>query len=527
MVRVPIGRRRASARAALLALLMAVFVVQPLAQPAGAATMFGNDVSWPQCSSADGGFNLPMPPTSAQFVIVGLTKGLAFTENPCLDDQVQWLRDNGKPNHAYTMATFPTAAQETTYGDDGPWQPTTRRARLSNVGYAAAEFAVASMLAEGWRPPMVWIDVEPRPAQPWPTGTATNELYNRYVIEGLMRGLRDAGFAYGLYSYTSGWNEIVGSWFLPTVPVWATAGELDYPEEALDRCSQPSFSGGRVYISQWYDSTRDYDRTCSWYSFTPPQIPPAIMTESTHDFDADWTNDLLRLNTSGWLWHYRGNGASAFPTRATMATTWSAMSDIAAPGDLTGDRRHDVLAKDTSGRLWLYPGTGKGTFGTRSLIGSGWSTMRQLAGPGDFSGDGRSDLLALDTSGRLWLYRGTDRSTFSPRTQVLSGWTGMVDIAGLGDLTLDRRSDVVALDSSGQLWVYPGTGTGGVSPRTLLASGMTGARLSGPGDVTGDRLVDLVVLESSGTVSLYPGTASGGLGARQVVTSWTGVRAVA
>ena len=310
------GRRTVPVRAALLALLMTLFVVQPLARPAEAATLFGYDISWPQCPP-DGH---PMPPTSTQFVIVGLTRGLALTENPCLGYQVQWLRDNGKPNHAYTMATFPTAAQEAAHGDDGPWQPTTRRARLSNVGYAQARFAVASMAGVGWRPPMVWIDVEPRPAQPWPTGT-TGRLYNRYVIEGLMRGLAEAGFSYGLYSYTAGWAEIVGSWYLPTVPVWATAGELDYPEEALDRCSQPSFSGGRVYISQWYDSTRDYDRTCSWYSFTPPRIPPAIMTESTHDWDADWTNEVLRLNTSGWLWRYRGNGVSAFPTRTVAIDT--------------------------------------------------------------------------------------------------------------------------------------------------------------------------------------------------------------
>jgi hypothetical protein len=520
MDRVRTGR----VRAALLAVLLSLFVVQPLAQPAGAVTMFGYDISWPQCPP-DGH---PMPPTSTEFVIVGLTRGLALTENPCLDFQVQWLRDHGTRNHAYTMATFPTAAQLATSGDDGPWRPTTRAAQLSNVGYAEARFAVASMAEVGWRPPMVWIDVEPRPAQPWPGGGTAAERANRYVIEGLMRGLAEAGFAYGLYSYAAGWDEIVGNWFLPTVPVWATAGELDYPAEALDRCSQRSFSGGRVYISQWYDTTRDYDRTCSWYSFQPPQIPPAIMTGSLHDWDANWTNDVLRLNTSGYLWHYRGDGASRLPSRATMATSWSAMVDVVGPGDLTGDRRPDVLAKDTSGRLWLYPGNGKGALGTRSLIGSGWSVMRQLAGPGDLTGDGRADLLALDTSGRLWLYRGTDRGTFSPRTQVLSGWSGMVDIAGIGDLTLDRRADVVALDSAGRLWLYPGNGAGGLSPRTQLASGWTGARLAGPGDVTGDRLMDLLVLNPAGTVALYPGTASAGLGTRQdVATGWTGVRAFA
>ena len=83
-----------------------------------------------------------------------------------------------------------------------------------------------------------------------------------------MRGLRDAGFSYGVYSYLSGWQSITGSWRLPGVPVWATAGRLDYPGEAQDRCRQASFSGGRVQMAQWYDDTRDYDLTCDPYTFT-------------------------------------------------------------------------------------------------------------------------------------------------------------------------------------------------------------------------------------------------------------------
>jgi hypothetical protein len=82
-----------------------------------------------------------------------------------------------------------------------------------------------------------------------------------------MRGLEDNGFAYGLYSYTAGWREITGDWHLPTVPVWATAGRLDYPDEARDRCSQPSFSGGPVHLAQWTDGTRDYNLTCDGFSF--------------------------------------------------------------------------------------------------------------------------------------------------------------------------------------------------------------------------------------------------------------------
>jgi hypothetical protein len=263
----PVRLRPRPVRVLLLAALLVGFVVHPLAQPARAATMYGHDVSWPQCSPDDGGYGLPMPPTSTEFVVVGLTHGLAFTENPCLADQVGWLRTHGTPGHGYAMGTFPTSAQLSAHGDDGPWDPSTRVGQLRNVGYAEAGFAVASMGRIGWRPPTVWVDVEPRPRQPWPTGSAAGEQENRAVLEGLMRGLHDRGFAYGLYSYGAGWRAITGGWSLPAVPVWATAGRLDYPDEARDRCSQPSFSGGPVHLAQWTDGTRDYNLTCNAFSF--------------------------------------------------------------------------------------------------------------------------------------------------------------------------------------------------------------------------------------------------------------------
>ncbi|WP_447924845.1 hypothetical protein [Georgenia muralis] len=229
----------------LVGLALACLGLTPLlpTAPAAAATMYGHDVSWPQCPPPDG-FGLPMPPASSQFVIVGLTDGLAFTENPCLADQVAWWRTNNKPAHAYAMATFPTSAQLTTYRNAGPWRGTIRAAQLSNVGYAEATAAIASLNKVGWRPPVVWIDVEPRPAQPWPSATAQQRLENRYVVEGLMRGLRDGGFSYGLYSYTAGWQEITGGWQLPGVPVWATAGRTTPRRPWIAAHSRASPGGG-------------------------------------------------------------------------------------------------------------------------------------------------------------------------------------------------------------------------------------------------------------------------------------------
>ena len=181
------ARRRLAVLFGLLALLVGT---SPALAPPASAAFFGHDISWPQCPTSQGGFGLPYPPADTQFVIIGLTRGLPFTENPCLADQVNWARSNGKPQHAYTIAAFPTASQLTTYGDDGPWSSRTRAGQLSNVGYAQGRFALASMTRIGFAAQAVWIDIEPRTAQPWPTSTAAQQRENRYVIEGVMVAFR-------------------------------------------------------------------------------------------------------------------------------------------------------------------------------------------------------------------------------------------------------------------------------------------------------------------------------------------------
>lgn len=203
-----------------------------------------------------------MPPPDTGFVVIGLTRGLAFTENPCLAGQFQWVLDHGVRAQAYAMATFPTGAQYEAYGDDGPYSTSTRPDRLRNVGYAEGRAALASLGTVGWRPERIWVDVEPRPQQPWPSSSAAERQENRYVISGLLAALANAGFPRGIYSYASAWEAITGSWQLPDVPVWSPAGSLDFASEAIDLCMNPSFSGGTVHMAQWTDGTYDHDLTC-------------------------------------------------------------------------------------------------------------------------------------------------------------------------------------------------------------------------------------------------------------------------
>ena len=516
--------------AALVAALVAALL--GTATPAAAAPMFGHDISWPQCPVAVGGFGLPLPPTSTEFVVVGLTKGLPFTQNPCLADQVAWVTGNAKPSHAYTIAAFPTASQLTTYRASGPWSSTTRAGQLSNVGYAEAGFAVDSLGAAGFAPPVVWIDVEPRAAQPWPVATAQQRLDNRYVLEGLMRGLRDHGLAYGLYSYAAGWESITGSWRVPGVPVWATAGRLDYPTEALDRCTQPSFSGGRVYLSQWYDDTRDFDRTCEPYAFTSLPIAASTLSGATADFDGDWNNDVLaRVASSGDLRLYAGTGRGALTAGVRIGVGWKGMNALETPGDFNGDGPLDVLARyAATGDLWLYRGNGSGGWLPRLRVGTGWNAFITILGPGDFNGDQRVDVLARERStGFLWLYPGNGRGGWYPRVRVGTGWNIFSAIVGPGDVNGDGAADVLARESAtGYLWLYPGSGTGGWRPRVRIGTGwnvMTA--VTSAGDLNGDRTPDVLARDQAGVLWLYPRTATGSwLPRTRVGGGWNSIDAI-
>lgn len=529
------SKKRAPARLlvhSMVAILGLVFSVLVAVTPAQAAQLSGHDISWPQCSTDAGGFGLPMPPTTSQFVVVGLTKGLPFTENPCLSSQLNWVRTNSKPAHGYTMAAFPTASQLSNYGSRGPWSAASRAGQLSNVGFAEASFAVATMARNSFRPPMVWIDVEPRPAQPWPTATAAAQRENRYIVEGLMRGLRDAGYSYGLYSFASGWESITASWYLPGVPVWATAGRLDYPTEAQDRCVQPSFSGGRVYLAQWYDDVRDYDITCSNYAMAALPIPGSVLSGGTSDFNGDWNNDVLaRVAATNQLRLYPGTGRGTFGAALTVGVGWGGFNVLETVGDFSGDGYGDVIARAPSTNLlWLYRGNGRGGWLAPQVIGNGWNAFDSIVGPGDMNGDQKSDVLARETNtGRLWLYPGNGRSGWLPRILVGSGWGVFNTLLAPGDFNGDGTADVLARErATGLLWLYPRNVAGGWNARVLIGNGWNSLPVvMSPGDFNGDRTADVLGYDTAGVLWLYPRTAHGTWAGRiQIGHGWKSLNTI-
>jgi len=226
----------------------------------------GVDISWPECPTDVGiplrkGQGKPMPSPTTGFVVLGLTNGPGFTPNPCIADQLAFVRANRIPVAAYAMTTYPTNAQVRLYGGHGPSPATTTLGRLTNVGVAQARYNIATMKALSISSSMVWIDIETYAPWDW----TTNHARNAAVVRGAVWAYQKAGYRVGFYSTVYMWSKIVGTAGPRGYPEWRTVGATT-SRAALARCSTASFAGGRAVLSQWWTATKDYDLLCPAYA---------------------------------------------------------------------------------------------------------------------------------------------------------------------------------------------------------------------------------------------------------------------
>ena len=223
----------------------------------------GGDISWPQCPKGMGipekpTLGMPMPLASAEFVILGLTNGPGFTPNPCLADQVRWVKQRHLMAAAYAVNSYPDDETLAAYGSKGPYDGTSRLGALRNVGYQQAMFNLGTMEQAGLLTPIIWLDVEPVPIFEW----SADKVANAAVVEGAARGYTDAGYQIGAYSTPLLWDTVVGDFSLGGIPEWRAAGQTSR-EEALERCGPDwSFQGGPGVIGQWVEFSRDLNVTC-------------------------------------------------------------------------------------------------------------------------------------------------------------------------------------------------------------------------------------------------------------------------
>jgi hypothetical protein len=232
------------------------------AKERAAGRILGADVSWPQCPKGMGipqkrTEGQPMPTDAAGFVVLGLTNGPSFVANPCLDSQLQWVKDHHLLAAAYSIVSFPDRRTLADLGDQGPFPGGSRLGALRNVGYQAALYNIATMRRAGLQTPIVWIDVEPVVGFEWSVDLQANGA----VVEGVARGYQDGGYRIGFYSLASLWSRSVGGLRFGA-PEWRPAGARGLGE-ALVRCGDDwSFQGGPAVLGQWIEDGRDRDVTC-------------------------------------------------------------------------------------------------------------------------------------------------------------------------------------------------------------------------------------------------------------------------
>lgn len=203
-----------------------------------AATVDGNDFSWPQCATGVGnGQGQPLPTGHRLFMIVGLTDGTGLHENPCLAAEWQYARDHADHVTGYTVPTYPTRVerQDARVGHYGTCA--TLRCRLRNNGWAQGAFAAHSLRSLGSHPPLVWVDVETRYRHPW----TSYRWRNRLVVKAEIASLQRAGYRVGIYSTNYMWHHIVG--YETSLPEWVPAGST------TRGCYLP-ISHGPVWLSQ-------------------------------------------------------------------------------------------------------------------------------------------------------------------------------------------------------------------------------------------------------------------------------------
>jgi hypothetical protein len=213
----------------------------------------GQDISWPQCSSRQGGYGLPMPSASAPFVVVGLTDGRAFTANPCIATQAAWARSAGVPTAGYLVATYPTRAEVRRWGGA---PGLALRQRVYAVGVAQGRAALRVLARSGLHAHSVWVDVEQNRRRAW----SSDPDLNVAVLQGVVAAIRSRGYRAGLYTNASSWTLYTDDARLG-LPEWRTVGGRSRTA-AQQACAAQPLNGGPVLLVQYWTSTVDSDLAC-------------------------------------------------------------------------------------------------------------------------------------------------------------------------------------------------------------------------------------------------------------------------
>lgn len=202
------------------------------------------DVSWPNCGQAT---------VNGQVGVVGVTGGLDFHSNKCLAEENGWFgraalyMNTGYPDtaHSKRFTNFPRVCSKTASS-----------CLAYNYGYTASQYAINYAASQGVHSSVWWLDVETDNS--WSNSTTIN----RASLQGAIAALQRTPFVsqVGFYSYPAQWNIITGNW-KNGFPVWVATGTTKHAD-AQTTCTQPSFTGGTTWLSQ-YTPKLDINYPCN------------------------------------------------------------------------------------------------------------------------------------------------------------------------------------------------------------------------------------------------------------------------
>jgi hypothetical protein len=241
------------------------------------------DVSFPQCGA-------PLPrPDNGYAGILGTNNGIAFSRNPCLVAQLRWAKQlagppafylntgNPGPAHARVWPVGQSSPRQCSasnpdslgcaydYGWNAAWDSYTiavdAAQRLHHVDRENARSRAANV---AW-----WLDVETMNS--WRTlddgATAHAARSDVAAIAGEVDALRSIGVeSVGIYSTRFQWSQITGGHGITQgrfagIPVWLAG--YSSKSDAIDGCSDESFTGGTVQMTQYLGSDGfDADVVC-------------------------------------------------------------------------------------------------------------------------------------------------------------------------------------------------------------------------------------------------------------------------
>lgn len=224
----------------------------------------GFDISWPQC---DGAY-----PSNPAFGIVGVNRGIVFSENPCLASQITWAGGTSGELYVNTANPGPALSSHWPAGQTAPRFCDTANPDTADCAYdygwnaAAASFEIvvasygalglaASPAEAAW-----WLDVET--SNTWREESFAL-AFNVAALQGQVDYLESVGVTrLGFYSTTYQWGLITGATLVFSgYPSWGAGAPSE--RVARNHCqSTPGFTGGRLAMVQYPWSGFDADLRC-------------------------------------------------------------------------------------------------------------------------------------------------------------------------------------------------------------------------------------------------------------------------